>query len=335
MDVYIQSRGFDLRQEYSWLKISERVESREAPPLTDEFKNLIDSDASSLSLVLGRLNGQLILYVVGLQSTDRKDFARRTIGNSGVWVSHNSNDESVIQALVVQALRNELGTAINSAVKSHEQHGFQVIESERGKLFPTGVNGELDPNMENKIGNLLRKQQLADEISKLKFLPDKEGLLVVITGISKKEELETAGVWRGLSSQIKTEEETWENTKDIVVQSANFLMILSRIIKKFFPLRKGLVLLVLIISLTVNIILFYNFESIQSLNKHNQKLKLENQELEGKNKKLIIKDQELRTQIIDKVNQEFNLQKAVEDLKKQRNHLEGQVNALESQVNVM
>jgi hypothetical protein len=112
MDIYIKSRGFS--QDYSWFKVSEQAEATAKPPIPDKFTNLIDENNRSLSIVLGRFNDKLILYVVGLQASERKDESGRPIYNSGIWIGYDSNDESVIQALIVKALQDELSSLLDN-----------------------------------------------------------------------------------------------------------------------------------------------------------------------------------------------------------------------------
>ncbi|MBD0264905.1 MAG: hypothetical protein ICV78_19925 [Tolypothrix sp. Co-bin9] len=74
MDIYIQSCG--VSQDYRWLKIIEkdqRLEKpfRKDPPIPDQVKSLIDTDAHSI--VLSRFNNKLILLVTGLGTSQRAD----------------------------------------------------------------------------------------------------------------------------------------------------------------------------------------------------------------------------------------------------------------------
>ncbi len=319
MDIYIRSRG--VSQGYRWLKTSEGKSSQEDPPIPPQFMELIDSDASSLSLVLGRSSGKLILYVTGFRSRQRKDERNREIKNSVTWVSSNSKDEEVIQTLVVQALRGELATIVDNTVQSSGNNGFETIPSELLKLLPQGSKGELAPQVQQKLGNLdLRINALATEISQLKKFPRKEGLLIVVTGICERNTLEKLGIWRGLSTEINPGEETWE-VSQITRSQTKFYESTSSVVDRIgefvrTSFTQKVLALVLIASLLLNALLGQQLAFSKSLEKQNENLKFENQELLEINQKLREVKQLLETKQQALNNENQLLTSQVDNLKK-------------------
>lgn len=241
MDIYIKSRGVKREHDYHWLKITNQGQSSEKqiPPIPD-FSHLIDADVESLSLVSSRINGKLILLITGLKTIERKDISNTKIRNSVLWICENDDDESIIRTLIVQALRDDLNTTIDNVVKSNPDKGFDIIASEYPKLIPPGITGKTPPNEQLKIGNLDdRKKELANEITNLTQLPQHDGILIVVRGICDKSSLKNTNVWRGLLSQINSEDEEWDNLdtsrykngNSIVLYFRNFYRLLNRIPK--------------------------------------------------------------------------------------------------------
>lgn len=326
MDIYVLSRGFS--QDYYWLKITNQNESSVSEvSLIPDFSHLIDTSAESLSLVLSRSNGRLILFITGFETSERQDKDRRKIRNSVAWIGENCDDESVIRALIVQALRDELTAIIDNAVKNNADGGFDILWSEYSKLIPPGINGQTPPNEQTKIGNLKqRKKQLADEITDLTQLPQHNGLLVVVTGICDKNNFKNANVWRGLSSQINLKDEDWKDAgthrkpdkNNIVLFLRNFHKLLNRIPTVVF-------VIVTVFSLVINILLLKPFIPIQKNQETNMILITENQKLKDEN--LYLKDDNKRLEVIKKslLTQQDDLFRSIEHLKKQRDELESDV----------
>jgi hypothetical protein len=201
MEIYVQSRGFSQAQDYRWLRINkDGTQVRENPPLLDEVENLIDSE--SPTVVIARSNQRLLLLVTELDSAKRTDVKRRPIRNNIAWVGKDS-DEPVLRALAARALRGELSEEIDRAVESGGDQGFQVNFSDIQKLESAvrdkAKNSSPDPKrkIESNLAN--KKKYLADELEQYS-LPIDNKPLVVVTGTKKREILENAGVWRGLSN---------------------------------------------------------------------------------------------------------------------------------------
>lgn len=327
MDIYVISRG--ITRDYYWSKITNQGQSSEEqiPPIAD-FNHLINANEESLSLVLSRSNGKLSLYITGLKTNGRKDKKNRFIRNSVLWIGENSEDESVIRALIVQALRDELAVTIDNVVKNHVDGGFNIIESEYSKLIPPGISGKTLPDKQPKIGNLKqRKKQLADEITDLTQFPQHDGILVVITNICDKSILKNTNVWRGLSSQIHFKNEEWNNAdihrttteNNIVLSLKNFYKLLNRIPTVVF-------VTVAVLSLTANLILLPPFISIHIKQENNTSLTRIYQKCQDNNLHLIQAFQDITK--FEKT-QKDDLLRYVQ---KQINESEIKVNSLNNQV---
>ncbi len=318
MDIYVQSRG--VSQGYRWLKLTGEGQERVDPPLIDKVNVFLDSD--DFSLVLGRFNGKLILLVTGLETSQRTDNRTRKIRNSVAWVGENS-DEPVLRTLAIQALKDELRATIDSAVQSGGKEGFEVPFRERPKLTPIGINGNLQTSKVKKIGNLEElKTELVKELSQCS-LPERDGILVVVSGLNKREDFEKAGVWWGLSNIIDSEDT--EYLKYSVNQDSENLI--NFLFRKFKQLRKGIapafLLLMLITSLAVNGLLYQKLAAVPNQQKQLEALKKDNEELENKLNSL---EQKLKVNT-DKNN---NLQKQLnlkdEQVNKYQNVLEDVAN---------
>jgi len=262
------------------------------------------------------------LLVTGLETSDRTDDRHRKIRNSIAWVGENSDDNPVLQALTVQALRDELKLQIDSAVTSGGKDGFEVKWSDIEKLIPQGISGKKEPINQRKIGNLSdRKKALSDEIAELKCFPDGEEFLVVAIEVNSKNGFVKDKVWRGLSSKINSKDEDWEDENPVSDRK---------------PHEKKLIIVGLIFLLCFN--LWLGKQLIlpdQSSQIKNQNLRKENQELEFINQKLNNENKGIEVQLKDKKTQWANLQTAVDNSEKQKRDLEIQVNHLQVQVQAL
>jgi hypothetical protein len=234
MDIYVQSRGFSQDEDYRWLKI-DRGESAniEIPPISIDVSKLIDNDTPSL--VLTRLSEQfLLLLITGIEPEGCIDFLDRQIRISVAWVGDNS-EESLLRHLAIRALKeqdrinyglsseNSLTEEIDKAITLEGEYGFEVSPSLMEQLVSQYTSAALlsnqPPNPTRKIGpNLPKlKNELAEELLNCQ-LPTETAPLVVVTGIKKRETLESHGVWRSLSSLIDTDdwievrEKSWFST---------------------------------------------------------------------------------------------------------------------------
>ncbi len=237
MDIYVQSRGFSQDEDYRWLKIDRGESAKtEIPPISINVSKLIDNDTSSL--VLTRLSEQLLLLLItGIEPEGRIDFLDRQIRISVAWVGDYS-EEPLLRHLAVRALKeqdridygisleNSLTEEIDKAVTLEGEYGFTVSTSLMKKIVSQYTSAALvsnkPPNLTKKIGpNLPKlKNELAEELLNCQ-LPTETTPLVVVTGIKKRETLESHGVWRSLSSLIDTEdwievrEKSWFSTLNL------------------------------------------------------------------------------------------------------------------------
>lgn len=226
MQIYVNSRGESQDEDYCWLKITQDRQPSEIPfflakPIQTEagdqvrISDLIQSEAPSV--VLARKNGNLILLVTGLDSSERRDFVGRKIRNSVAWLGGNS-DEPYLRGLAAKALREKdwLKDKVDKAVTFGGEYGFQVAFEEISELSE-GKVGNNFVDSQDKVGKnsqTLRKvgknsqvlrEKLALELEQYE-LPKEDGPLVVVTGIQEESALKNAGVWRGLSSLVQSEQ---------------------------------------------------------------------------------------------------------------------------------
>ncbi|MGK7923243.1 MAG: hypothetical protein AB4080_24915 [Trichodesmium sp.] len=214
MQIYIESRGFSQDDDYRWLKVTEknqtRIDKQDLPTIIQEATQLIDSE--SASIVLSRKNNSLLFLLTSIEPIERVDFAHRQIRISIAWLMPDSLDnERILRMLAATALdteeRQHLTTEISQAVILGGELGFQVDFEHIQKLtnINTAKNLLLDksPNTTRKIAELSppRQQELTSELQEYR-LPNQQGLIVVVTGIKKEQTLIDANIWRGLSSLV-------------------------------------------------------------------------------------------------------------------------------------
>lgn len=342
MEIYVQSRG--IAQDYCWLDNDLNIV--EADPLVKQAKDLIESEA--FSVVLARNNNKLLLLVTGLKSSKRKDYRGRTIRNSVAWIAQDTEEnECTLRAIAVHALRGSLKKDIDDAVKSGGEKGFEVSFKKIKTLTETTTNpakSELlgSDKEKPKIGRTSDKlkQELASDLEK--YLLPKHKLdnqqfmpLVVVTGIQDEETLKKAGVWRGLSSLVDSNSQSWEDMKPYSISN-----LAQKGLFQFLPFNNqgkwlGFLIVGIVISLSVNIWLYQYVggqDRIQNLENQVQNLQAQKLGLENKVKPLTTQVHGLEIQVQDKRAQRANLQTDVKDLQTQKRDLEIQVEGLEAQV---
>jgi hypothetical protein len=207
MDVYVKTAGKRIELEYDWYRITPQALETAAPPLLLEFK--VDSllQDQSFSIVLARSRGRLILLVESMKS-GRSDFAARPLRNYVAWVGGPS-DEAALRATAALALRGGLDVLVDAAITEDRAGGFDV-SCEKLEAIPASPElmaraGHARPDPQSRWGpnSNIFKLGLADELEGSR-LPDHDGPLVVVTGITSPERLAAADVWRALASTIKT-----------------------------------------------------------------------------------------------------------------------------------
>lgn len=220
MQIYVESRGFEQDDDYSWVQVTEnsqeRPEKAELPPILRSAIQLIDSEDSSV--VLYREDGKILLLITGIQSEGRVDFVDRQIRISVAWLVGDSQDnERLLRLLAANALVSEtaklLTAEIGEAVTLGGESGFIVDDLKLIKIADQDRAKDLLldslPDATKKLAenSEQRRKELSEELKKY-CLPNESAPLVVVTGIKKTETLVNAGVWRGLSSLVK--EKDWQ-----------------------------------------------------------------------------------------------------------------------------
>ncbi|MCT7984480.1 hypothetical protein NG796_14355 [Laspinema sp. A4] len=216
MEIYVKSRGFSQEEGYCWLP--------ETPSILTLNRVIDCIQSESPSLLLGRYSGRLLLLITGLEAKGRTDFRDRTIRNSIAWVAEDSAiHEQQLRAIAVRALRtfveekpDGLEGEIDQAIPVGGPDGFSVnwellkglSASATLPSHPPKSDREREEQSTDKLAkNCDRtKETLATQLEHY-GLPQREGPLVVVTGIKSKDALIQAGVWRGLSKSV--EEEDW------------------------------------------------------------------------------------------------------------------------------
>ena len=215
MAIYIQSCGISQDNDYRWLRISQNEAKPENPQVLLQSINnlsvkpteLIDSQKSSIILL--SLHNDYCLLVTGLRARkERTDFMGRPIRNSVLWICQKDNENLKIRSLLIRALRGELDRAIDKTINISGQYGFEVdyeaFKQLSNSTLAIGNNDQIDSNC--KIGkncDFLR-EEIALELEN-NALPNKKGLLVLVTSIKSASALKETGVWRGLSNRVESE----------------------------------------------------------------------------------------------------------------------------------
>ncbi|MCT7989424.1 hypothetical protein [Laspinema olomoucense] len=221
MEIYVKSRGFTQEEGYCWLP--------ETPSILTLNRVADCIQTESPSVVLGRYSGRLLLLITGLEARGRTDFRDRTIRNSIAWVAEDSAaHEQQLRAIAVRALRtfleekqDGLDAEIDQAIPVGGTDGFTVnwellkglSASATLSSSPETSDREREEHSTDKLAkNCDRtKQTLATQLEQY-GLPQREGTLVVVTGIKSKDALIQAGVWRGLSKSL--DEEDWTPVRE-------------------------------------------------------------------------------------------------------------------------
>ena len=213
MPIYIQSRGKKQDQDYLWLLIKSDKYYPENPnflmqPIANSKLKPIDLiESQKQSIILVADGDSYYLLVTGLTSEKRTDFAGRSIRNSVLWIYQNS-DRDKVRSLLIRALKGKLEREIDKTINAGGKYGFEV-DRDLLKLSNSVLNVENNRNTDSscKIGSNceILKQEIALELQ-TSPLPDRNGLLVLVTSIKSASVLKEAAVWRGLSNRIENEE---------------------------------------------------------------------------------------------------------------------------------
>ena len=214
MIIYVQSRGKNQDQDYRWLKIKSNEYYPDNPdfllqPINNSPVRPIDLiESQKPSVILVATHNDYYLLVTGLRSSkERSDFTGRPVRNSVLWIVKKDRENIIIRSLLIQALRGELDGAIDRTINISGQYGFEVDYKALKELSnSTLAIGNNEPINSCKIGK--NYDSLREEIAlelESNTLPNKEGLLVLVTSIKSASALKETGVWRGLSNRVESE----------------------------------------------------------------------------------------------------------------------------------
>jgi hypothetical protein len=201
MKVAVRSAGTGRDFDYSW--------KGDDLPEFDSIKNLIESE--SPSVVIKSQSENLLLVITGIKS-NRKDFGGRVIRNSVTWlVAKNVESEKGIRRLASLALKDQISSELDKLIFPSEDKDFTFDKDALRKMVSMveGIDSrELDKTRGlkqiAKVGEE-NKRELAQELEKYR-LPNKDGVLVVVTGVKSERVLKDAEVWRGLSLNVTSDE---------------------------------------------------------------------------------------------------------------------------------
>lgn len=179
---------------------------QQIPPFVyDEQIRLLRNELK-FSVVLLRVGEQLSLLVTGLPAGKRKDYLNRNIRNSLACLGELS-EERVLRGIAVAALRGQLESLLDESIttSSAARGGFEAapeLVSRLQGLVATGEENVQHP--ENRYGHNSEqlRDELADELERER-LPEREGVLAIVTTQVAPGKFAEAQVWRGLSDLIK------------------------------------------------------------------------------------------------------------------------------------
>jgi hypothetical protein len=214
MAIYIQSRGKNQDQDYRWLRIKANEYYPENPnfllqPISNLSEKPIDLiESQKFSIILVASKNDYFLLLTGLESK-RTDFMGRPIRNSILWICKKDSENIKIRSLLILALRGELEREIDKTINISGEYGFEIdydlLKQLSNSTLAIGNNHKTDASC--KIGkncDYLR-EEIALELES-NVLPDREGLLVLVTSIKSASTIQNTGVWRGLSNRVESEE---------------------------------------------------------------------------------------------------------------------------------
>ena len=114
-----------------------------------------------------------------------------------------------IRSLLIRALKGKLEQEIDKTINVAGEYGFEVDYKSLVELSNSVLNVENNQNTDPscKIGSNSEslRQELASELQ-TNPLPDRNGLLILVTSIKSASSLQEIDVWRGLSSRIDNKE---------------------------------------------------------------------------------------------------------------------------------
>lgn len=209
MKIYLQSAGFEQDYDYNWVNESQKIV--DTPNIFSQFNNLLQS--TKQSFLLARSQKKLILSVTNIEFSNRKDYQGTNIRASVIWVAEYSQDNlEYFRYLAVRILKGFIGQDnflkdISDAVESGGVNGFTVksfdaLKPDLDKFNLSAINtNKILPKTRFRIEGNNFQDLIQDLIHHLEFcdLSEKDGPLVVVTGIQDQSVFDNAGVWYGIA----------------------------------------------------------------------------------------------------------------------------------------
>jgi len=217
MKFYIKSAGSGIKKDYSWQEITEAGELKEIKKEIDELKYQDLLDTESYSICLGSKNGNFILLITGMKS-NRKDYRARIIRNSIVFVLPESDNEQIIRAITIEALRKNLTKDIDRAIEDDpsSKSGFRVDRQRiLDMIFKIDSKIDLTKKSSQKTKNKPTigknsSKNIDDLIEELESSPlpttKTYSTLIISTGIQSEDVLINEKCWRGMSDLVKSDD---------------------------------------------------------------------------------------------------------------------------------
>jgi hypothetical protein len=206
MEFYIRTRGDNLDQGYRWVRVTEDGQQEPLePPITrlPEANDLIYGEDFSVLLV--RIERQLVLQVTGLPVTERSRRTRRNVQNILVCVSQ-PDEERILRGIAVAALRDDrpLAAILDEHVVADPESslGFRVHPDLPERLLGVRAHGMQEGIAgDERIGTDIDRyrRMLVEELDTFTLPEKRAGTLVAVTRHRSHDVLKRAKVWRGLS----------------------------------------------------------------------------------------------------------------------------------------
>jgi hypothetical protein len=224
MEIYVQTRGIDRETGYEWHQVVQGQPDRLREPELlsrvglDEYR-----DPEAHSMLLGRHEGRLYVYISGLKSQHRTVLGG-PIQNRVLWLEERQASPEIEQLLVQTAADildptelNRLEARIDEALKQRRGNPLSFCADWNlllpGALLQGGTEAGLpksDTTQSGQYAPPLRhgrierntdesRKQLRQTLTTCR-LPTKDGLFVVVTELVSPAKLQHADVMRGLTA---------------------------------------------------------------------------------------------------------------------------------------
>jgi hypothetical protein len=213
MNCYVESCGFNPEHGYQWVQVSSSGQERAEPAILAKHKVSTLIYGEKFSIVLGRYDGKIVLFVANLEASRGGDYRGRLVRNSIACIG-GYRDEAILRGIAVAALRGTLASLVDRAVQSDdfdEELGFRVIPEVINELCHFKAKASQETDSRNLIAknNDFFCQELANALDNQQ-LPNREGPLVVVTTIKRPDVFKKEQVWRALSESV--EGDGWQVT---------------------------------------------------------------------------------------------------------------------------